>query len=124
VNVGNLVLIVDDDADLRETVQMLLEDAGYAALEARDGRDAIEVLRRTDPLPDVILLDLSMPVVNGREFRAEQLADPRIAAIPVIVLSASGCIAEETPTMHVAATLAKPFSRESLIEVVARRCSP
>ena len=81
-----LVLIVDDDLDLRESVQMLLEDAGYLTVGARDGRDALDLLQRADPLPDLILLDLSMPVLDGVE--ATRQVTGRVAGTAVVVLTA------------------------------------
>ncbi len=81
------VLIVEDDDDIRETLLRLLDDEGYRPSACSNGREAIDQLR--DGLhADVILLDLMMPVMDGWEFRLQQKADPRLAAIPVMALSA------------------------------------
>jgi len=116
------ILLVEDDAALRCALSELLRKRGYEVACATDGRDALAQLG-TRPAPSVILLDLAMPVMDGWAFRAEQRRDPRLAAIPTIVLSASLAadprrIAELEP----AAMLAKPFELERLIAAVRRLC--
>src|SRR5438128_8871587 len=81
------VLIVEDDADLRDMMAQLLTIEGFSATTVANGREALDYLTRGDR-PDVILLDLMMPVMDGWEFRRTQLADPALADVPVIVLSA------------------------------------
>lgn len=81
------VLIVEDDDEIRRGMECLLHGAGYASVSAANGRDALELLRRGHRVK-AILLDLMMPVMDGWAFRREQLRDPRLANIPVIVLSA------------------------------------
>jgi two-component system phosphate regulon sensor histidine kinase PhoR len=81
------ILVVDDDDDIRQTLATLLEARGYDVNSAVDGADALRSLGDR-PLPDVILLDLGMPNVDGREFRRRQRLDPRLANIPVIIISA------------------------------------
>src|SRR5512136_1149583 len=80
------VLVVEDDRDMREALVEVLRLESYLVDAAGDGSQALELARRRHP--DVILLDLMMPVMSGWEFRATQLQDERIAAIPVIVMSA------------------------------------
>jgi CheY-like chemotaxis protein len=82
------VLVVDDDWQTRSALKMTLEAAGHAVREAATGQEALEVLSRS-PRPDVILLDMVMPVMNGWEFRDRQLQDPLLADIPVVVFSAA-----------------------------------
>ena len=81
------VLIVEDDADLREMMSQLIALEGYRAHTVANGREALEYLRR-EHRPELILLDLMMPVMDGWEFRREQRKDPAIADVPVVVLSA------------------------------------
>lgn len=83
------ILVVDDDADCRESLQLVLEDAGYAVAIAGDGRAALQALE-SGPRPAAILLDLMMPGMDGKEFLAEIKRRPAFAAIPVIVVSAWG----------------------------------
>src|SRR5512132_4086682 len=93
---GRWVLVVEDDAALREALSDALRDEGFTVTAAADGREALDLLRVTaSPNPSVILLDLAMPRMNGWQFRAEQQTDDRIAAIPIVVLSASSHLAEE-----------------------------
>src|SRR5438045_1700164 len=80
------VLVVDDDDDIRESIISLLEDEGIGVAGANNGEAALSYLRASSP-PTFILLDLMMPVMDGAEFRAEQVRDGRLAAIPVVVLS-------------------------------------
>lgn len=110
------VLVVDDDPSIREVLVELLSLGGCLALEARSGRTALDLLRKRRPRPAVILLDLVMPDMDGWHFRAEQLTDPSLSTIPVIVMSAN----RGGPDIPAQARLAKPFSGEELLRTVAR----
>jgi CheY-like chemotaxis protein len=112
------IMIVDDDADIRDIVRAILEDEGYRVVEAINGRQALDLLQR-EPLPALILLDLGMPVMNGQEFRAAQRRDPRLSAIPVVVITAAGDSAAKTSTMQAKTVLPKPFRVEELMAAVA-----
>jgi two-component system response regulator MprA len=110
------VLIVDDDRDTLDFLAAALRDEGIEADTAMDGQDALDALR-THALPDVILLDLIMPRLNGFEFRRQQLADERIAMVPVVVITGWTSRLDElgeTPR------LAKPFALEELLRAVKR----
>ena len=82
------VLVVEDDEELREVLQLVLADEGYTSRAAWNGQVALEMLQ-ADPLPDLIVLDLMMPVMNGWAFRERQLGDARVASVPVIVMTAT-----------------------------------
>jgi CheY-like chemotaxis protein len=84
-----LILVVDDDHAIRESLSELLEDEGYHVAKATNGQEALEVLARVGP-PCVILLDLMMPVMDGYEFMGRKTADPALASIPVVVITAAG----------------------------------
>jgi CheY-like chemotaxis protein len=115
------LLIVEDDADIRETLGEALELAGYTVTLAENGADALERLRRDDtPLPAVILLDLMMPVMDGFAFRSEQRRDPRLAEIPVIVITA-GTHADAT-AISADFVMRKPIAMPKLLDVIARTC--
>jgi CheY-like chemotaxis protein len=81
----SLVLIVDDDFRIRALMARLLETSGFTAVEAANGKEALELLRERRPC--VILLDLQMPIMDGWEFRRQQVADPAIADVPVICVT-------------------------------------
>jgi CheY-like chemotaxis protein len=114
------VLIVEDDADLREMMAQLLTLEGFAAATAANGREALLYLQ-TNAAPDVILLDLMMPVMDGWEFRREQQRDRDMAGVPVIVLSAL----DQPRAADVAADafLKKPLDFDRLLELIRRYCA-
>jgi CheY-like chemotaxis protein len=114
------VLIVDDDRDIRETLEEILSYEGYAVATARNGADALEKARALRP--ELILLDLFMPVMDGAEFRRRQRADPDIGDIPVIVVSAAAGLEDRVQALGVAEHLEKPLQIDRLFEVVARYC--
>src|SRR5690242_12282079 len=82
-----LVLVVDDDREIRSALAEVLEDSEYEVLQAANGLEALEHLGRCELPPFLILLDVMMPKMNGWEFRREQLTRPALAAIPVVVIS-------------------------------------
>ena len=98
MNAGEYILIVEDDFDIREALTQILEEEGYAVREAANGREALDVAARE--LPSLILLDLMMPVMNGWQFRAEQIKDPRLAPVPVLVISADPHLQLEEPDLR------------------------
>jgi CheY-like chemotaxis protein len=114
------VLVVDDDRDIRETIQEILEYEGYEVATARNGLEALAVAR--DARPMVILLDLFMPVVDGTEFRRRQQEDQALAGIPVVVISAAAGLEERIASLGVAAHLEKPLDIEALFATVAHHC--
>jgi CheY-like chemotaxis protein len=113
------VLIIDDDLAVREALAEALEDAEYCPIAAANGQEALEYLRQGGR-PCVILLDLMMPIMDGWEFRAAQLADPALGPIPVIVLSA----VNELGRVAAGVVLRKPVQLATLLEAVQRFCTP
>jgi CheY-like chemotaxis protein len=116
------VLIVDDDDDIREVVALILADAGYTAAEARGGNEALVSLGN-DPRPDLILLDLMMPDMNGWEFCGALARNPALASIPVVVMSGDSQIEQKSTTLCAAGWLAKPFDQAQLLSAVRRASS-
>src|SRR4051794_22433741 len=96
-----LVLVVDDDADLRMLLSVTLQREGYSVTCCANGDDALRWLREAGQLPVVILLDLMMPVMNGWEFRGAQMKDPALARVPVVVISATGAARERAGLLGV-----------------------
>jgi two-component system chemotaxis response regulator CheY len=108
------LLIIEDDPDLGDVLCRVLSLSGYRAARATDGLVALEMLRKED-LPDVILLDMMLPRMNGWEFRRAQLEDKRLKDIPVIVLSA---VAETVEPIPVARRLRKPVDLDTLFSAI------
>jgi CheY-like chemotaxis protein len=115
-----LVLVVDDDPLGREWLSELLDTKGYSVLEAENGKTALEELRKTPHLPCLIMLDLAMPVMDGREFLKLRAVDPILRKIPVVVVS--GNIPSGEPLVGIDAYLRKPVKVDRLIEIIDQHC--
>jgi CheY-like chemotaxis protein len=113
------VLIVEDDVELRDMMAQLLTLEGFVATTVANGREALEYLRRGDR-PDIILLDLMMPVMDGWEFRRKQQSDPALATVPVVVLSALDH--RRAAEVDAVAFLKKPLDFDRLLELVRQYC--
>ena len=111
------ILVVDDDASLREQIVALLRDEGYRTLAAANGREALDVLERDTP--KLILLDLSMPVMDGWQFLAERERHRTARQVAVVLLSGMSFI-RDAP--GVAGFLTKPIRPESVLDYARRFC--
>lgn len=114
------ILIVEDDEGVGPSIAHLLRDEGYDVEVATNGREALDRLKHA-PLPSLILLDLMMPAMDGIEFRVRQLADARIASVPVILMSARPDVAMRARQLLVDDFLAKPMNFEELLHIVQNR---
>jgi len=110
------VLLVEDDGDLRDAMADTLEESGYSVAAVANGLECLEWLREAPQPPSLILLDLMMPVMDGWQFRIEQLKDPKLAGIPVVILSAMASPAVNDDVEH----LKKPVKLQPLLALVAR----
>jgi CheY-like chemotaxis protein len=115
------ILIVEDDASVREALAIFLEGEGYSVVEAGDGAEALARLRASEPF-GLILLDLMMPVMNGWEFRDAQTSDPTLASIPVVIITADNSAAQQAARAGVAGCLVKPLEFPELLSFVGRYC--
>jgi CheY-like chemotaxis protein len=113
------VLIVEDDEDLREMMAQMLTLEGFHTASVSNGREALDYLHAAAN-PDVILLDLMMPVMDGWELRRQQQADPALAEVPVIVLSALDH--GRAAALHADAFLKKPLDFDRLLTLVRTYC--
>ena len=111
------ILVVEDDPDLGDTLCETLTMSGYRAAYAVDGIAALEMLRKGDDLPHLILLDLMLPRMDGWGFREAQLGDNRLKDIPVVVLSAAG---EIVKPINADDLLRKPVTSEMLLATIER----
>ena len=114
------ILVIDDDDDIREVLATVLDEAGFRVVTAANGREALERLRK-DPQPDVILLDLMMPEMDGYQFRAEQQRDPALRAIPTLIVTA-GTVTSRVEALGAEAILRKPVSLRRLVDTIRRFC--
>ena len=112
------MLVVDDEPTLREVIAAYLEDSGYAVDQAENGVQALERMRTARP--DVIILDLMLPVMDARELVTVMRREPGIAAVPVVLLSAAVDLPRATEQLQPRASLAKPVDLDVLLAVVAR----
>ena len=113
---GN-ILVVDDDADLRETVEQVLDDSGYDVTAVGSGQAALDQLK-AGARPRLILLDLMMPEMNGWQFLERAQADSMLDAIPVVIMTARKAPdLQPSPSKQV---LHKPFDSAALLRAIAR----
>ena len=114
------VLVVDDEPLIAMALEAALEDAGYRVATAANGRQGLERLAEA-PRPDLVLLDMMMPVMNGPAMLAAMAADPALRGIPVVVLSSLPPEAIRARVGEgVAAILLKPCTAEQVLEAIAR----
>jgi CheY-like chemotaxis protein len=112
------VLVVDDDPDICEAIELILGSRGYRVVTAESGTEALRMLRAGET-PCLILLDLMMPVMNGLQFRDEQVRDPALAAIPVVMISAGGDVTAKAAAVGLKGLL-KPIDLDVLIAEIER----
>ncbi|MDP9311324.1 MAG: response regulator [Chloroflexota bacterium] len=113
------ILVVEDDFFIRDMLVELLEEEGYPVVSAANGHEALALLRETADPPALILLDLMMPVMDGRQFRSAQQDDAILQAVPVVVLTASSDNEELPASFQPAAYVPKPINLQLLLETVA-----
>lgn len=111
-----MILVVDDNADIREMVCMALAEGGYQAEGASNGQEAMVWLHR-EAAPSVILLDLTMPVMNGHQLLSLMESDPLLASVPVVVMTARDRDLAG-PGPRVFEHLSKPFTTSALLAAV------
>jgi CheY-like chemotaxis protein len=122
------VLLVEDDADTREVVRTLLEEEGYQLATAGDGQEAVDYLSSCTEPPCLVLLDLQMPRMGGAAVLRWMRTQPRLAKVPVAVISArpqaSGAEVARTFRHHVIHVLQKPFDIENVLLLLEDHCEP
>src|SRR5579864_6964395 len=108
------ILIVDDEVNLRKTLATIQRGRGYSALEASDGSEALELLR--DSVPDLVFTDWKMPKIGGEELLRYMRQDPRLSAVPVIVITAFGSSHSAIEAVRLGAYdfVTKPFDLQDI----------
>ncbi len=106
------ILVVDDDADSRELLAELLSHQGYTVVCASNGREALDCINSS--VPELMILDLMMPVMSGWELLERQKADPKLESLPVVVMTASGLV----QNLSAEAVIHKPIDFKALMRVV------
>src|SRR5262245_63524858 len=112
-------MIIDDDNDLRDALAGIMAAVGYEVAAFGDAGKALAALEN-GLTPFLILLDLMMPGMSGWEFRAAQLANPKLLPIPVVVVTAANTLSDALDTLSDVEVLRKPFDLSTLLTTVAR----
>jgi len=113
-----IVMLVDDDEDIRELMSELLMTRGYVVLQAGNGQEAVEVLTKAERLPFLVLLDMAMPTMDGPAFLRVRAQDPILKEIPVLVIS--GSVPPKVATNEIEGFLRKPVEVTELLEVIGQ----
>ncbi len=113
------ILVVEDDTSIRELLVELLESEGYSVSSAINGLEGLKFLQ-SEGNPDLILIDLMMPVMDGYSFRTEQLKNPIWSKIPTVVMSAEANAKEKMKNFSITAFLSKPVELDTILKTVAR----
>lgn len=115
------ILTVDDDESIRQSMTEMLEMEGFEAVWAKNGRVALDYLKMIpeSELPDLVLLDYMMPVMNGKEFFHEKSGNPRLAQIPVVMMTANGNLVNVMDNVETAGGyMSKPMDYETVVKMV------
>jgi chemosensory pili system protein ChpA (sensor histidine kinase/response regulator) len=115
-----LVAIVEDDSEFRNMLRELLEEEQYRVVAVANGAEALEKLRG-DTLPNVILLDVSMPVMDGFDFLRYRSEDPQLATVPVVLVT--NAKPHERPTIGVNDVVRKPIDIDEILFAIKRYCA-
>jgi CheY-like chemotaxis protein len=115
-----LVAIIEDDSEFRNMLRELLEEERYRVVAMANGAEALEILRG-DTMPDVILLDVSMPIMDGFDFLRHRNADPRLSTVPVVLVT--NAKPHERPTVGVSDVVRKPIDIDEILFAIKRYCS-
>lgn len=117
-NSSKLILVVDDSTDNQDLLKMLLVAKGYTVYCVSNGQEALSLLSELSHLPDIILLDAQMPIMDGHEFRVEQCKNDRIKDIPVVVMTGDTDEDMDKKMFHPQKILMKPFDITMLVESI------
>ncbi len=113
------VLLIDDDADLLDRFRDVFEMEDFDVFTASNGKEALDMLKTMpeSDLPDLIMLDYMMPIMNGEKFSQARQNDPRLRKIPVVLMTANGDLMSVMKKVHVNAYLEKPMDIDHVLRV-------
>lgn len=112
------ILIIEDDIDISLALGEVITGMGLEIDIAHNGKEGMDHLINNPVLPDLIILDLFLPVMNGAEFRQRQLQIPYLATIPVVAMSADCCVKQRCSPLHVSKFLKKPFNIDDVSQII------
>jgi CheY-like chemotaxis protein len=113
-----IVLVVDDNRDVRDALRMMLESEGLSVETAADGEEALQRMRESPPA--VVLLDLNMPHLDAYGFREQQRRDPELMKVPVLLYSGAADVEEAAAALGIQAWFAKPFDLDRILTLLER----
>lgn len=119
LNCCQSILVVEDDQDIRLAMVEVLETEGYHTESATNGLEALELLHKI-PKPCLVMLDMMMPIMNGREFLDKVMQDAVLAPIPILIVSA---VADKTDTKGSVGFLKKPVDLDVVLKIVDKYCN-
>jgi CheY-like chemotaxis protein len=111
------IMVVDDDVTISHLVCLILESAGYEVVGAENGEEALR--KMTEQKPDLVLLDVMMPILDGRETATRMQADPTLSSVPIVFVTATPAALEDGTYSH-RTVLRKPVHIDTLLQTVAR----
>ena len=119
IRMSKRILVVEDDNSIRELLVELLQSEGYEVAAAVNGLEGIKYLQ-TNGNPDLILIDLMMPIMDGYTFRTEQMKNTEWSKVPVVVMSAEANAKEKMKNFGITAFLSKPVELDTILKTVER----
>ena len=117
------ILVIDDDLDIRNAIADVLTDEGYHTVTAADGARGLEFLRAQSSYPSLIILDLRMPGMDGQQVGEALRGDPKLKAIPIVLVSADANVKKVALELGAIGYLRKPMEMDLLLEIVATACA-
>lgn len=114
------ILIIEDDHDILSALGELLTAEGYRVFTAENGQNALDLLNQSDSLPDLVLLDLMMPVMDGFQFCRIVINDEKLKNVPLVAMSADGYLREKIIKIRQTDFLTKPLELETILNTISK----
>jgi DNA-binding response OmpR family regulator len=115
------ILLIEDDADILDALTELLSMEGFTVQTANNGKEGLDYLQSSSALPQLILVDLMMPIMDGQQFLREKAADDRLKGLPTIVMSADSSFHKNPNILNAAVALVKkPIDIEQFVTTIRK----